>query len=82
MNTSMCTTTRADAAMIIPTPRCICGRLVLGVIFVLNAYLVDWLFEAGTTLSSASAFIGAIILGYPIIVTADQGFAGRTLEHQ
>jgi Cd2+/Zn2+-exporting ATPase len=45
-------------------------QAVLGVIFVLNAYLVDWFFEAGTTLSSASAFIGAIILGYPIIVTA------------
>src|ERR1700690_2425674 len=45
-------------------------QAVLGVVFVLNAYLVDWLFEAGTTLASASAMIGAIILGYPIIVTA------------
>src|SRR5271168_3882725 len=45
-------------------------QLVLGVVFVLNAYLVDWIFEAGTTLASASAFIGAIILGYPIIITA------------
>lgn len=45
-------------------------QAVLGVVFVLNAYLVDWLFQAGTTLASASAFIGAIILGYPIIVTA------------
>ena len=45
-------------------------QLVLGVVFVLNAYLVDWLFAAGTTLASASAFIGAIILGYPIVVTA------------
>ena len=42
----------------------------LGVIFVLNAYVVDWLFESGTTLASASAMIGAIILGYPIVVTA------------
>ncbi len=45
-------------------------QAVLGVVFVLNAYLVDWLFQAGTTLASASAFIGAIILGYPIVVTA------------
>ena len=45
-------------------------QLVLGVVFVFNAYIVDWLFEAGTTLASASAFIGAIILGYPIVVTA------------
>ncbi|HEY5040842.1 MAG TPA: cation-translocating P-type ATPase, partial [Verrucomicrobiae bacterium] len=45
-------------------------QAVLGVVFVLNAYLVDWLFEAGSTLASASAMIGAIILGYPIVVTA------------
>ncbi|MEI9866023.1 MAG: hypothetical protein WDN00_16015 [Limisphaerales bacterium] len=43
---------------------------VLGVVFVLNAYVVDWLFQQGTTVASASAMIGAIILGYPIIVTA------------
>jgi Cd2+/Zn2+-exporting ATPase len=45
-------------------------QLVLGVVFVLNAYLVDWFFQSGTTLASASAFIGAIILGYPIVLTA------------
>src|SRR5271170_3666566 len=45
-------------------------QAVLGVVFVLNAYFVDWIFESGTTLASTSAFIGAIILGYPIIVTA------------
>jgi Zn2+/Cd2+-exporting ATPase len=45
-------------------------QAVLGVVFVLNAYVVDWLFQQGTTLASASAMIGAIILGYPIIVTA------------
>ena len=42
----------------------------LGIVFVLNAYVVDWIFQSGTTVSSASAMIGAIILGYPIIVTA------------
>jgi Cd2+/Zn2+-exporting ATPase len=45
-------------------------QAVLGVVFVLNAFIVDWLFEAGTTLASASAMIGAIILIYPIVVTA------------
>jgi Cd2+/Zn2+-exporting ATPase len=45
-------------------------QAVLGVVFVLNAFIVDWIFDAGSTLSSASAMIGAIILGYPIIVTA------------
>ena len=45
-------------------------QAVLGVVFVLNAFIVDWLFQSGTTLSSASAMIGSIILDYPIIVTA------------
>ncbi len=45
-------------------------QLVLGVVFVLNAYLVGWLMASDSTLASASAFIGAIILGYPIVLTA------------
>jgi Cd2+/Zn2+-exporting ATPase len=45
-------------------------QAVLGVVCVLNAFIVDWLFEAGTTLASASAMIGALILIYPIVVTA------------
>lgn len=62
-------------------PNCGCGhdhehsvvhlwQAVLGVVFVLNAYLVDWLLDSSSKLASASAFIGAIILGYPIVVTA------------
>jgi len=62
-------------------PDCGCGhdhshasvhlvQVVLGVVFVVNAFLVDWFFAAGSTLSSASAMIGALILGYPIVVTA------------
>jgi hypothetical protein len=57
-------------------PDCGCGhdhehsvvhlwQAVLGVVFVLNAFIVDWLFESGGTLASASAFIGAIILAIP-----------------
>jgi Cd2+/Zn2+-exporting ATPase len=62
-------------------PECGCGhdhehsvvhlwQAVVGVVCVLNAYIVDWLFDGGNALSSASAMIGAIILIYPIIVTA------------
>ena len=62
-------------------PECGCGhdhehsvvhlwQAVLGVVFVLNAFIVDWLFESGSTLASASGMIGSLILGYPIIVTA------------
>ena len=62
-------------------PECGCGhdhehsvvhlwQAVLGVVFVLNAFIVDWLFVQGGTVASSSAFIGAVILGYPIVVTA------------
>jgi hypothetical protein len=62
-------------------PECGCGhdhehsvvhlwQAITGVVFVLNAYVVDWLFQSGGTVASASAMIGAIILGYPIMVTA------------
>jgi len=45
-------------------------QVVAGIVFVLNAFIVDWIFEEGGTIASASAFIGAIILIYPIVVTA------------
>jgi Cd2+/Zn2+-exporting ATPase len=62
-------------------PECGCGhdhehsvvplrQAVLGVVFVLNAFIVDWLLPQGGTVASCSAFIGALILGYPIVVTA------------
>jgi Cd2+/Zn2+-exporting ATPase len=45
-------------------------QAVLGVVLVLNAFVVDWFLDASTTLASASAMIGALILIYPIVVTA------------
>jgi Zn2+/Cd2+-exporting ATPase len=45
-------------------------QTLIGVVFVLNAFIVDWLFEQGTTVASASAMIGAIILGTPIVLVA------------
>ena len=53
-------------------------QAVLGIVLVLNAYIVDWLFPEGTTISSFSAFFGAIILIYPIVVTGVKDLrAGR-----
>src|SRR5687767_1534816 len=46
------------------------AQTVFGVLFVINAYLVDWLMDQGTMVASASAMIGAILLGYPIVWTA------------
>src|ERR1022692_399171 len=60
-------------------PGCDCGhehapvrltQTLIGVVFVLNAYVVDWFFEQGATVANASAMIGAIILGTPIILIA------------
>jgi len=45
-------------------------QTLIGVAFVLNAFVVDWLIDGGHTVASASGFIGAIVLGYPIILTA------------
>lgn len=70
-------------------PNCGCGhdhdhspvriqQTVIGVVFVLNAFIVDWLFDRGSNIASISAFIGAIILGIPIMVTAVRDLrAGR-----
>src|SRR5512135_2506464 len=45
-------------------------QTLIGVVFVLNAFLVDWLFSQGHTVASASGLVGAVILGYPIVWTA------------
>jgi Cd2+/Zn2+-exporting ATPase len=45
-------------------------QAVLGIVLVLNAFIVDWLFAEGSTVASFSAFFGAMILIYPIVVTA------------
>ena len=43
---------------------------LVGLIFVLNSFAVDWLFDRGTTVAAFSAMIGAVILGSPIMVVA------------
>ena len=45
-------------------------QAVVGLVLVINAYVVDWLFAQGSAVASASACLGSIILGYPIVVTA------------
>ena len=62
-------------------PECGCGhdhehasvrlwQILAGLVLVLNAYVVDWLFDSGHTIASISAFFGAIILGTPIVLIA------------
>src|SRR5262249_44020644 len=45
-------------------------QTLVGVVFVLNAFIVDWVFDKGHTTATVSAFIGAVVLGYPIVATA------------
>ena len=45
-------------------------QTLAGVVFVVNAFIVDWFFDQGRTTASASALIGALILGLPILWTA------------
>ena len=45
-------------------------QTLVGVVFVLNAFVVDWVFDKGQNVASISAFLGAITLGYPIVWTA------------
>ena len=45
-------------------------QTLVGVVFVLNAFIVDWMLDKGQTVASVSAFLGAITLGYPIVKTA------------
>ena len=40
-------------------------QVVVGLIFVINSYVVSALFSGGDMVSKFSAMIGAIILGYP-----------------
>ena len=46
------------------------SQTFIGLIFLINSYLVNWFFPGGRMVSSASAMIGAIILGTPIIMTS------------
>lgn len=45
-------------------------QTLLGAVFIANSFVVDWFFEKGTTVSELSALVGAIILGWPILVVA------------
>jgi Cd2+/Zn2+-exporting ATPase len=45
-------------------------QVFIGLLFILNAFLVEWFFEDGVALASFSAMAGALILGVPIVMTA------------
>src|SRR6266704_3219869 len=45
-------------------------QMVIGAIFIANSFLVEWVFDKGSTVAGLSAMAGAIILGWPIVTTA------------
>ena len=49
-------------------------QTLVGLIFIMNAFVIEWLFDKGATGESMvahfSAMVGAIILGYPIVWTS------------
>jgi Cd2+/Zn2+-exporting ATPase len=45
-------------------------QTLVGLIFVLNAFFVDWMLDRATMVASFSAMIGALILGAPIVWTS------------
>src|ERR1017187_7284755 len=57
-------------------------QTLVGVVFVLNAFLVDWFFQQGQTIASASGLIGAVILGYPIVWTAIKDIRTGVLDRK
>src|SRR5689334_9772398 len=46
------------------------GWMLIGLVFVLNAFIVDWVLDHSSTVASISACVGSIILGIPIVITA------------
>ncbi len=55
-------------------------QTLIGVVFVLNAFIIDWAFNQGQVIASASAFIGAVVLGYPIVLTAIKDIRRNSLS--
>src|SRR5213592_4849175 len=45
-------------------------QMVIGVICIANSFVVEWMFDKGSTVAGLSAMAGAIILGWPIVSTA------------
>jgi Cd2+/Zn2+-exporting ATPase len=44
--------------------------MLLGLVLVINAFIVEWLLDGSNTVAHFSAFFGSIILGVPIVITA------------
>jgi Cd2+/Zn2+-exporting ATPase len=55
-------------------------QTVAGLIFIINSYIAQWVLGRENLVADFSAMIGAIILGYPIVVTAFKDLKRATLS--
>ena len=55
-------------------------QMLLGVIFILNSFIVQQLFDKGKIVGDLSAMIGALIMGAPIIWTSVKDLKGGILS--
>ena len=54
-------------------------QTIIGALFVINAFVVDWFFDNATGVASASGLIGAAVLGWPIVWTGIKDVSRGTL---
>ena len=57
-------------------------QMLVGLILVLNSFLVEWIFGKNNMVGGLSAMLGAIVLGVPIVWTSVKGPFARHPEHQ
>jgi Cd2+/Zn2+-exporting ATPase len=55
-------------------------QTVIGLIFVINSFLVGWVLERGSSVGDVSAMIGAMVLGAPIVWKAIKDLRGGALS--
>lgn len=46
------------------------AQTALGLVLIINSFLVEWLFERSSVAAAGSAMIGALVLGFPIVWVA------------
>ena len=45
-------------------------RTVFGLVLIVNSFLVEWILDRSSVVADISAAIGALVLGFPILITA------------
>jgi cation transport ATPase len=62
--------TATDADTITSIQRFGLNQILIGLLFVINSFIIHYFFENGKVVGDVNAMIGAALLGYPIVWTA------------